>query len=184
MTHSLNLKTGRTGIMKLTERKKGAFVGILVAAMGLTVLLLLVNTFFCRYGKKDIQRLYGDICTSFVEQAIERGEEVTHVRVSVGESFDNDFLWDEETCAMISEDLAQQFSVEVSFSDTAVTPGDTGCLFIQFDEMLSRNFTTLTLQTRCVGTTWKRTLGEEVYLLTPGNEWVKLSTTGKNEAVS
>lgn len=89
MTHSLNLKTGRTGIMKLTERKKGAFVGILVAAMGLTVLLLLVNTFFCRYGKKDIQRLYGDICTSFVEQAIERGEEVTHVRISVGESFDN-----------------------------------------------------------------------------------------------
>ena len=108
--------------MKLTERKKRAIVGLLVTTMGLAVLLLLVNTFFCRYEKEDIQRLYGDICTSFVEQAIERGEEVTHVRISVGESFDNEFLWDEETCAVISEDLARQFSVEVSFSETAVTP--------------------------------------------------------------
>ena len=170
--------------MKLTERKKRAIVGLLVTTMGLAVLLLLVNTFFCRYEKEDIQRLYGDICTSFVEQAIERGEEVTHVRISVGESFDNDFLWDEETCAMISEDLARQFSVEVSFSETAVTPGDTGCLFIRFDEMLSRNFTTLTLQTRCVGTSWRRTLGEEKYLFTFENKWVCLSSTGKSEEIS
>ena len=170
--------------MKLTAGKKRAFVGLLVAAMGIAVLLLLINTFCCRYGKKEIRQLYGDICTSFVEWAIERGEDVSHVRISVGESFDNDFLWDEETRTFVSRELSERFSVDVSFSDTAVTEGNTGCLFIQFDEMLSRNFTTLTLQTRCVGTTWKRTLGEETYLFTLENRWERLSTTGKNEAIS
>ena len=46
--------------MKLTEGKKRAFVGLLVAAMGIAVVLLLINTFCCRYGKKEIRQLYGD----------------------------------------------------------------------------------------------------------------------------
>ena len=110
--------------MKLTEGKKRAFVGLLVAAMGIAVLLLLYSI---RFAAGMAKRRSGS-CTAISARPLWNGrssaaKDVSHVRISVGESFDNDFLWDEETRTFVSRELSERFSVDVSFSDTAVTEG-------------------------------------------------------------
>lgn len=171
----------RSGARRFSERKKWAILITVLLLMILTITALLVRTFFCRYGKTEIRALYKQVCASFLVQAQENGETIDRVRISVDPSFDNDFLWGEDVCSDIRDFLQEEFGVEVMFSDTEVTAGDTGCLYIRFHKLLSRDFTSVTLRTRCVGTTWKRTTGDEVYRLDLSGQWQRQSTTGKVE---